>query len=117
MTQRLVKAVLAAAPQPYSDDELTAVAAHCTEREDAARAVERSVRKSAAALLLSRRIGDTFDAIVTGAGRKGTFVRLLDPPAEGRVVRGDAGMDVGERVRVRLLSVDAEKAFVDFEGA
>ncbi|WP_425485836.1 RNB domain-containing ribonuclease [Gemmatirosa kalamazoonensis] len=116
VTQRLVKAVLAGAPQPYTDDELGSLAAHCTEREDAARAVERTVRKTAAALLLASRIGDTFDAIVTGAARKGTFVRLLDPPAEGRVVRGEAGMDVGERVRVRLLSVDPERGYVDFEG-
>jgi VacB/RNase II family 3'-5' exoribonuclease len=117
VTQRLVKAVLAGRPQPYTDDALAALASHCTEREDAARAVERTIRKTAAALLLSARLGETFDAIVTGAARKGTFVRLLDPPAEGRVVRGDAGMDVGEQVRVRLLSVDAEKGYVDFEGA
>jgi len=117
VTQRLVKAVLAGAPAPYTDDELAAIAARCTEREDAARAVERTVRKAAAAVLLASRIGETFDAIVTGAARKGTFVRLLQPPAEGRVVRGDAGMDVGERVRVRLVAVDPEKGFVDFEGA
>jgi exoribonuclease-2 len=117
VTQRLVKAVLAGRPQPYTDDALAAIAAHCTEREDAARAVERTIRKTAAALLLSARLGETFDAIVTGAARKGTFVRLLDPPAEGRVVRGDAGMDVGEQVRVRLLSVDPAKGYVDFEGA
>jgi exoribonuclease-2 len=117
VTQRLVKAVLASRPQPYTDDELAAVAARCTEREDAARAVERTIRKAAAALLLAPRVGDTFDAIVTGANRKGTFVRLIHPPAEGRVVRGEEGMDVGERVRVRLIGVDAEKGFVDFEGA
>jgi exoribonuclease-2 len=116
VTQRLVKAVLAGGAQPYTDDALAEIAAHCTEREDAARAVERTVRKVAAALLLSTRVGETFDAIITGAARKGTFVRLLDPPAEGRVVRGDAGMDVGEQVRVRLLSVDPEKGYVDFEG-
>jgi exoribonuclease-2 len=117
VTQRLVKAVLAGTPQPYSDDELAALAAHCTEREDAARAVERFARKAAAAVLLGGRLGETFDAIVTGATKKGTFVRLLRPAAEGRVVRGEAGMDVGERVRVRLLSVDPAQGFIDFEGA
>jgi VacB/RNase II family 3'-5' exoribonuclease len=117
VTQRLVKASLAGLPQPYTDDELAAIAAHCTEREDAARAVERAIRKSAAAVLLAPRVGDTFEAIVTGASAKGTFVRLVHPPAEGRVVRGDEGMDVGERVRVRLLTVDPEKGHVDFEGA
>jgi len=116
VTQRLLKAVLAGTSQPYTDDELATIAAHCTEREDAARAVERTVRKMAAALLLAPRVGDAFDAIVTGRNRNGTFVRLLDPPAEGRVVRGEAGMDVGEQVRVRLLSVDPERGYVDFEG-
>jgi exoribonuclease R len=116
VTQRLVKAALDDAPAPYTDDALAEVAARCTEREDAARAVERTVRKSAAALLLGAHLGETFDAIVTGAARKGTFVRLLDPPAEGRVVTNDAGMDVGERVRVKLLSVDPDRGFIDFEG-
>ncbi len=117
VTQRLVKASLAGAPAPYDDDALARIAAHCTEREDAARAVERVVRKTAAAALLAPRIGETFDAVVTGAAAKGTFVRLLHPPAEGRVVEGAAGMDVGERVRVRLSSVDAERGFIDFAGA
>jgi exoribonuclease-2 len=116
VTQRLVKAVLAGAPQPYADDELAAIAAHCTEREDAARKVERVVRKMAAAELLGPRVGETFDAIVTGETPKGTFVRLLHPPAEGRVVRGEAGMDVGDRVRVRLVAVDPALGHVDFAG-
>lgn len=116
VTQRLVKAALAGAPAPYTDDELADVARHCTEREDAARAVERTARKAAAAVLLGPRVGEVFDAVVTGAKPKGTFVRLLAPPAEGRVVRGEAGMDVGDRVRVRLVGVDAGQGFLDFAG-
>ena len=116
VTQRLVKAVLSGAPAPYSDDALAAIAAHCTEREDAARKVERVVRKMAAAELLGARVGETFDAIVTGAKPKGTFVRLLEPPAEGRVVEGADGMDVGDRVRVRLVAVDPAQGHIDFAG-
>jgi exoribonuclease-2 len=116
VTQRLVKAALANAPTPYTDDELTAIAKQCTEREDAENKVERSVRKIVAALLLSDRIGDTFDAIVTGANQKGTFVRTIHPPAEGMVVRNHEGFDVGDKVRVKLVAADPEKAFIDFEG-
>jgi len=116
VTQRLVKAAIAGAPAPYSDDELDAIARHCTERENAANKVERLARKSAAAMLLERRVGATFDAIVTGVKGDATYVRLLSPPAEGRVVRGESGMDVGERVRVRLVRTDAERGFIDFEG-
>lgn len=116
VTQRLVKAVLADAPPPYSDDELAEIAAHCTERENAANHVERIVRKAAAASLLSSRIGADFDAIVTGVNREGTYVRLISPPAEGRVIRGQDGMDVGERVRVRLVSTNERKGHIDFEG-
>jgi len=116
VTQRLVKAVLAGAPAPYEDDDLAALAAHCTEREDAARKVERTMRKAAAALLLAPRIGETFAAIVTGVNRRGVFVRLLSPPAEGRVVRREEGMDVGEYVRVRLVGTDPARGWVDFEG-
>jgi len=115
--QRLVKAVLDHAPQPYTNDELAAVAAHCSEREDEAQRVERAMRKVIAARLFSDRIGQTFDAIVTGAGNKGTYVRLLHPPAEGRVVRGEAGMDVGDRVRVRLVHVDPVHGHIDLERA
>ena len=102
VTQRLVKAAIAGTPAPYTDDELAAIATHCTERENAANRVERIARKAAAALLLADRIGNVFDAIVTGVNKDGTYVRLLSPPAEGRVMRGEEGMDVGERVRVRL---------------
>jgi exoribonuclease-2 len=117
VTQRLVKAAIAGAPQPYPDAELETIAAHCTEREHAANKVERVARKAAAALLLERRIGATFDAIVTGVKGDATYVRLLSPPAEGRVVRGQRGMDVGERVRVRLVRTDAERGHIDFAGA
>lgn len=116
VTQRLVKAALAGAPSPYSDSELALIAAHCTERENAANHVERIVRKAAAASLLSHRIGATFDAIVTGVNRDGTYVRLISPPVEGRVMRGQAAMDVGERVRVRLVATDERKGHIDFEG-
>jgi len=116
VTQRLVKAAIAGAPAPYTDDELAAIAKQCTEREDAANRVERTTRKAAAAELLAHRIGSVFTAIVTGVNKNGTFVRLLSPPAEGRVVRGEQGMDVGERVRVRLIHTDPVKGHIDFEG-
>jgi len=114
ITQRLLKAAIAAKPSPYSTDQLGALAMHCTKQEDAAEKVERQMRKSAAALLLASRIGDRFDAIVTGASDKGTWVRTFDPPAEGMVVRGSEGMDVGERVRVRLTQTDVARGFIDF---
>jgi ribonuclease R len=117
VTQRLVKAAIAGAPAPYADDELSAIAQLCTERENAANRVERVARKAAAAILLEHRIGSIYDAIVTGVNKDGTYVRLLSPPAEGRVVRGEAGMDVGERVRVRLLATDAARGFIDFAAA
>jgi exoribonuclease-2 len=116
VTQRLVKAALANTPAPYSDDELAQIAKRCTEREDAENKVERRVRKMVAALLLSDRIGDSFDAIVTGASAKGTFVRTMHPPAEGMVVRAHQGFDVGDKVRVKLVAADPERSFIDFEG-
>lgn len=116
ITQRLVKAALANAAAPYDNDELGQLAQHCTEREDAARKVERTMRKVGAALLLADHIGEQYDAIVTGRSSSGTYVRLLHPPAEGRVVRAEKGMDVGDRVKVRLIGTDAEKGWIDFEG-
>jgi len=116
VTQRLVKAVLTGTKCPYSDDELAAIAARCTQKENDARKVERTTRKQAAAVFLSGRIGQEFDAIVTGANDKGTFVRLLKPPAEGRVIRGEAGLDVGDHVRVRLEATEPRKGFIDFVG-
>jgi VacB/RNase II family 3'-5' exoribonuclease len=115
VTQRLLKSTNAGVAGPYSETELSAVATHCTEREDAARKVERLMSKVAAASLLNRRIGEVFDGIITGASPKGTYVRLLKFPAEGRVVRGAQGIDVGDTVRVRLASVDVAKGFIDFE--
>ena len=117
VTQRLVKAALAGAAAPYTDAELGELARHCTEREDAARKVERTMRKVAAALMLADQIGTTFDAIVTGESAKGTYVRLFHPPAEARVVRGEQGMDVGDRVHVRLIGTDANKGWIDMERA
>jgi len=111
-----VKAALAQGAPPYSDDELGQLAQHCTEREDAARKVERTMRKVGAALMLADHIGERYDAIVTGRSSSGTYVRLLHPPAEGRVVRGEKGMDVGDRVKVKLIGTDAEKGWIDFEG-
>lgn len=113
VTQRLVKAVLVDAPTPYTEEELRAIAKRCTEREDAARKVERQMRKVAAALLLKDRIGDEFDAIVTGVTPKGTFARLTSPPVDGRIMRGYEGLRVGDKVRVRLLSVDPKRGFID----
>ncbi len=114
VTQRLLKAVLAGKPCPYTTDELAKIAAHCTEREDAARKVERQVRKEAAAVAFSSRVGESFDAIVTGASPKGTYVRVISPPVEGRVLRGEQGLDVGDRTRVKLLATDPAHGFIDF---
>jgi exoribonuclease-2 len=114
VTQRAVKAALDGAPPAYAGEELRSLARHCTEQEDDAAKVERQVRKSAAAMLLERRIGDRFDGIVTGASAKGTWVRIERPPVEGMVVRGAAGLDVGDHVSVQLVSVDVERGFIDF---
>jgi VacB/RNase II family 3'-5' exoribonuclease len=117
ITQRLLKTCIGSKTPAYSDDELASIAQHCTERENGARKVERTMRKVAAARLLSSHIGETYDGMVTGAGDKGTFVRLLRPPAEGRVVRGEQGMDVGDQVRVKLIDTVPEKGFIDFARA
>jgi VacB/RNase II family 3'-5' exoribonuclease len=117
VVQRLVKALLAGASAPYPDGEIDGIAQHCTRMEAATRKLERLMRKVLAALLLHARVGEVFDGLVTGATEHGTFVRLLKPPAEGRVVRGEKGMDVGDRVRVKLLSTDPEKGFIDFARA
>lgn len=114
VTQRLLKATARGERTPYTAAELGAIAARCTEREDHARKFERTMRKVAAALFLSRRIGATFDAIVTGVSSKGTFVRLVEPPAEGRVVDGEEGLDVGDRTRVRLVATEPTRGFIDF---
>jgi exoribonuclease-2 len=115
ITQRLLKAAVAGRSLPYQNDELTALARHCTEAEDAAKKVERQVTKSAAAMLLESRIGEQFDAIVTGASDKGTWVRLLQPPIEGRLESGFEGLDVGHRLRVQLVRTDVERGYIDFK--
>ena len=116
ITQRLIKSVLDGKPGPYSDDELSANARNCTEKEDAARKVERTMTKRIAALSMSRRIGEVFDAIVTGTGDHGTFVRVLQPHVEGLLVRGQ-GVDVGDRLRVKLISSDPQRGYIDFARA
>ncbi|MHB1376894.1 MAG: RNB domain-containing ribonuclease [Candidatus Humimicrobiaceae bacterium] len=115
ITQRLLKAALMGDPIPYENDELEELAKHCTTEEDAAKKVERQVEKSAAAMLLESRIGEQFDAIVTGASDKGTWVRLMHPPVEGRLESGFEGLKVGQSLRVQLVSTDVERGFVDFK--
>ncbi len=115
ITQRLLKAAVAGRALPYENDELAALAKHCTEAEDAAKKVERQVTKSAAAMLLETRIGEQFDAVVTGASAKGTWVRLLHPPVEGRLESGAEGVDVGHRLRVQLVRTDVERGYIDFK--
>ena len=117
VTQRLVKAALVGNQVPYPPAELVALAARCTTQEDAASKVERQVRKSAAALLMQSRVGQTFDAFVTGASDKGTYVRLVHPAVEGRVMHGGAGLDVGDRARVKLTATDVDHGFIDFDRA
>ncbi len=114
ITQRLLKAAIAGRAAPYGFAELDVLAKHFTEEEDAANKVERQVGKSAAALLLESRVGERFDAIVTGASDKGTWARLLTVPVDGRVVRGFEGVDVGERIQVQLTAVDVERGYIDF---
>lgn len=114
VTQRMLKASLAGRPMPYASADLERVAAHCTEREDEAKKVERLMRKVAAATMLQDRIGATFEAIVTGASHKGTYARVLHPPFEGRIIRGEHGVDVGDRVSLKLLDADPGTGFIDF---
>jgi ribonuclease R len=114
ITHRLVKAALDGRKTPYEPDELAQLAEHCTNQEDAANKVERTVRKAAAACMLAGREGEHFDGVVTGASAKGTWVRIFRPPIEGKLVRGWDGLDIGDRVRVKLLGVDPERGFIDF---
>jgi len=114
LTQRLLKASLAKSEVPYGRNELEALATSCTLKEDAAQKVERLLRKAAAACLLAGRVGQEFDGIVTGASPKGTWVRIFDPPVDGRVEQGAAGLDVGDKVRVKLIHTDPERGFIDF---
>jgi exoribonuclease-2 len=117
ITHRLLKAALAKAPFPYSPADLSFLGGHCTEQENAADKVERQVRKSASALLLSKSIGEYFEALVTGASAKGTWVRVLKPPVEGKVVQGAHGLDVGDHIRVKLINVNVENGWIDFANA
>lgn len=114
VTQRLLKAAIGGERSPYTLDELSAVAKHCTDQENAADKVERIVVKTAAALHLAGRVGEQFPGVVTGASAKGTWVRIFDPPVEGKVVSGSRGLDVGDRVRVELVGTDPERGFIDF---
>jgi VacB/RNase II family 3'-5' exoribonuclease len=117
IAQRLIKGAIAGERSAYANSELAALASHCTEQEDNATKVERTVRKSAAALLLSSHVGETFDAFVTGASSKGTFVRIAHPAAEGMLVRGFEGLDVGDRVQVKLVHTNFARGFIDFARA
>lgn len=117
VTQRLLKAVMTGGPAPYGVDELQVLARHCTDQEDKAKKVERQVQKSAAALLLEGRTGERFEGVVTGASEKGTWVRIVHPPVEGKVVRGFQGLGVGDRVSVKLVGTNVERGFIDFEAA
>jgi exoribonuclease-2 len=114
ITSRMLKAVLTGNPPPYSNAELGALAEHCTQQEDAAQKVERQMRKSEAALLLESRIGEHFDAIVTGSTVAGVWVRVFSPPTEGKLVDRGAGLRVGDRVQVKLVHTDVERGFIDF---
>ena len=112
VTQRLLKAL--GGPTPYSDGELEAIAANCERKEDAARKVQRAMNKRIAAVALLDRIGQSFAAVVTGVTPKGVFIRALEPPVEGRLMRGEQGLDVGDRIRVTLLAADPQRGYIDF---
>ena len=106
--------MLASQPAPYSDDELAAIAHQCTLKEDAARKVEREMSKRIAAVAMSSRIGETFDAIVTGVTSHGTFVRVMKPAIEGLLTQGQQGADVGDKLRVKLIRTDSQRGYIDF---
>ncbi len=114
VTQRLIKSSLAKQPPPYSDEQLDAIARNCTLKEDAARKVERVMNKRIAAVALQHRLGETFAAVVTGVTPKGVFVRISNPPAEGLLARGQQGVDVGDQLKVKLLSTDPQRGYLDF---
>ncbi len=114
VTQRILHAMIDNAPAPYSDAELMAVAQHCNDADKALRKIERDMQKRVAAVALSGRIGQTFSGVVTGASDKGVYVRTFSPPAEGRVMQGGDGLDVGDKVTVKLIHTDPARAFIDF---
>ncbi len=115
VTQRLLKSVIDKKPESYSQADLEEIAAHCTLMASAANKVERFMRKAAAAVLLSDRIGQTFKGIITGVKEDGTFIRISKPYAEGRIIKGQHGVDVGDKVKVRLLSTNPAKGYIDFQ--
>jgi exoribonuclease-2 len=117
ITQRMVKSALAEVRAPYELDELRQLAAHCTEQEDAANKVERHLRKSAAALLVASQIGSVFHGYIAGVSEFGRWVRIVEPPIEGKVVSGAENSVVGDQISVRLLRVDVARGFIDFEEA
>ncbi len=117
VSQRILKAMLAGQKSPYSDDELTTIAANCTEKEDAAQKVERAMSKRLAAVAMQKKVGQLFDAVVTGATDHGTFVRVSQPPIEGLLAQGAQGLDVGDKLRVKLIRTDAQKGYIDFARA
>jgi VacB/RNase II family 3'-5' exoribonuclease len=114
VTQRLIKSVLEKKPAPYTDPELESIASNCTLKEDAARKVERTMEKRIAAVALIGRIGTTFDGVITGVTPKGTFVRVTNPPAEGLLIHGEQGVDVGDQFKVKLVSTDPRRGYLDF---
>jgi exoribonuclease-2 len=117
VSQRLLKAMILGRPSPYSDDELASIAAQCTRMEDAERKVSREMQKRIAAVAMAGRIGQAFDAIVTGVTDHGSFVRTLKPPVDGMLVRGQQGVDVGDRLRVTLVRTDPAQGYIDFARA
>jgi exoribonuclease-2 len=114
VVQRLVKAAINGEPQPYTGDELSLIANHCNQQERGARKVERKLRKIVAATVMKRRVGESFDAVVTGVTNRGTFARILRPPVDGRIVRGEHGLRLGQKIDVKLLSADPKSGFIDF---
>jgi len=115
ITQRLLKSAMAGHAVPYSVEQLEEIAHHCTRKEDDVKKVERLVEKSANAMLLESRIGEVFDAIVSGAAPKGTWIRLFHPHVEGKLVDGFSGLEVGYKIKARLIHLDVEAGFIDFE--
>ena len=114
VTQRVLHALIANEPPPYSDEDLIAIATHCNEADKALRKIERTMQKRVAAVAMSSKIGQVFRAVITGASDKGVYARVIDPPFEGRVVQGEDGLDVGDKVQVKLIHTDPERAFIDF---
>jgi exoribonuclease-2 len=101
-------------PAPYSDAELSAIAAHCNDADTTLRKIERTMQKRVAAVAMASHLGEVFAGVVTGASDKGVYVRVIQPPFEGRVIQGDQGLDVGDKVNVKLLHTDPARAFIDF---